>query len=499
MFKSSKKKKGSSADADENPALTKVFSTASMVRGTGLKRDGEKMGWCRRIFDPLVSCKCKKWPSHAEISAILEEGDVNKENLAELTETRWSTCFFRILHWFPLVNYFYFAFFQKSIGSFAVMATVDSLGEIGLLTGTVAALFYTVMTAMPTSVSWDEFDTVDRHWSSGSSADWANFTNGVVGCENVLTLDFDSEKCWKALTPDKAQVTKFSEGIEIGKYGCIVEEDSSMPWRPVSVRIGNQMSESANWLLFSVVLSVIFVISVQSLSKVPEKIGSMDMAVPEDAIEAWFFYGKWVILASILMLVWGALQAVFVIGDVMYVKFPQPWLETLCEQHGWNPVLDALGNHETFDTMVEIPAGKYSGGRYVSYVKASSWERWEHEEIVRGDVTTIIRDLDPMAANGKSYWLMGLWIVLGLLFCGYGAACADTQTKEEANKLLNKVAPKETVANPNFDQPTREMSDSAKAFDAHVQQLKSKNAAVEETDFGTRTETYGFDSGTGNN
>lgn len=47
----------------------------------------------------------------------------------------------------------------------------------GLLLGTIAALAYTVMTAMPTAVSWDEIDAVDNHWGGSGKQAWQAFSN----------------------------------------------------------------------------------------------------------------------------------------------------------------------------------------------------------------------------------------------------------------------------------------------------------------------------------
>jgi len=467
-------------------ALTQSGGSASLLRGTGLKIDNEgnisDKNWFQWLCDPLQACRIEHWG--AKEDAILETGDIAEE-LKTKIKKKGDFCFrkylFQVIHWFPIVNYFYFAFYQKSPGSFAMMVTVDSLGEVGLLVGTVAALFYTVMTAMPTSVSWDEFDTVDRHWESTTQASWATFTAGVAGCEDVMLQSYDNKKCWNALTENADGVTKYTDGtVEIGKYGCVIDGGGHMPWRPVSVRIGNQMSDSANWLLFSVILSVIFVISVQSLARVRQEIKSPDMDVPEDSIEAWFFFGRWVILGSLLMLVWGAYQAVSVIGDVMYVKFPHPWLEQICREHGWERVEDV-----TFDTLVEIPAAKYSGGRFVSYITASDTHRWSKELITRGNITTNIRDLDPMRKNGRSYWLMGVFTIGAMLLCGYGAACADTQAKIEQRKKLGEEidAPVDAaravyvVSDPQATtSPKRKLSENARKFQA-----------AQETEFGSKT------------
>lgn len=458
---------------------TRVLSN-SILRGTPFKetidpKTGEHRiedkNWFLRCCDPLNSLRCLSWPKPGEAFDKIDGTETLKGTRLDVLKSyegsTWKKVIFKAIHWLPIINYFYFTFYQKSPGDFVMMVTVESLGEVGLLVGTVAALFYTVMTAMPTSVSWDEFDAVDRHWQSTTRAQWANFTSGVKGCEGIITEAFstaagraddpyNNARCWKALvgknadgkdwekTDDNFKVTRYTtdaDSIVIGKYGCVIEPGDAMPWRPMSVRIANQMSDSANWLLFSVILSVVFVISAQSLSRVQ---GSEN----QDAVEAWFFFGRWVILASVLMLVFGAIAAVSVIGDVMYVKFPHMWLEELCKDHGWTRVGDE------FPTQTEIAAEMYTGGRFVQYISAADFERWNTKVIERGGLSSPIEDLDPMRQNGQSYILMIAFTIAAVVLCGYGAACADTQSKEELKKKLNEEQEKSSSTVGNTFAPT---------------------------------------------
>lgn len=120
--------------------------------------------------------------------------------------------------------------------------------------GTVAALLYTVMTALPGAVAWDEFDVVDNHFRSATEAQWVEFT----GCAETKvaykfpndtafpTPHWDPKKCtWESPDWDKTQGTRFSDytdpavenPIRIGKYGCQYKDDN-LPWQPMSTRAG---------------------------------------------------------------------------------------------------------------------------------------------------------------------------------------------------------------------------------------------------------------------
>ena len=120
-----------------------------------------------------------------------------------------------------------------------------------------AALLYTVMTAMPGSVAWDEFDVVDNHFRSATEAQWLDFT----GCTNTRRVKNDyidvqvpawsNSECkdanGKGLWVSDLYVdgNKFSDytdpnatdPIRIGKYGCQFSEDN-VPWKPMSTRLG---------------------------------------------------------------------------------------------------------------------------------------------------------------------------------------------------------------------------------------------------------------------
>ena len=190
--------------------------------------------------------------------------------------------------------------------------------------GTVAALLYTVMTALPGAVAWDEFDVVDNHFRSATEAQWVEFT-GCAGTKVAYTFPNgtdvnvphwdtkrSSKDCsWESPRWDKTQGTRFSaytdpaveNPIRIGKYGCQFRDDN-LPWQPMSTRLGNQFSVASTYLMISLVFSVIFTISVNALTQVKEDGDpERDMVVPDDAVEAWFFWGRWIVIFTVMTFV----------------------------------------------------------------------------------------------------------------------------------------------------------------------------------------------------
>lgn len=97
-----------------------------------------------------------------------------------------------------------------------------------------------------------------------------------------------------------------------------------------------------------------FTVSITSLTNVKENIDpDKDMQVPDDALEAWFFWGRWVIIFTVMSFIYGCMQCINVLNDIYYLKWPQQWLEQVCADNGWTPVLDpATGEAVTFDTQV---------------------------------------------------------------------------------------------------------------------------------------------------
>lgn len=433
--------------------------------------DPEFRSWGQRFCDPLNACHGETW-------------SLTKTKQVPWRQKSWKHKFFSVLHWFPVLNFFYFSFFQPSHHTGVLMVTIDSVQEVGLLIGTVAALVYTVMTAMPTSVSWDEFDVVDNHWSGPTEIAWKNFVDEYEVCkpDESKGETYDGkrhDKCWEHVRGGDTESTRVSiknvtwpednlidaDTVIIGKYGCQIDNNQKIPWRKMSVRLGNQMSAASNFLLISINLSIVFVISAVTLTRVKKEKNGFELEVPEDSIEAWFQYGKYVILGCFFTALWGFKLGLDVLGDIYYLKFPHPWLRKVCEAHGWVPLYTnktddasipfAFSNTPAtgydgvseWSAKTEILADQYvagpNGAQFVEYTSVSSMSRWWHGKITLGGVTTDITDMDPMQTNGFGFYTMTLASMVGLAICGYGQACADTKTKEKFAALAMEEVEKE--------------------------------------------------------
>ena len=60
------------------------------------------------------------------------------------------------------------------------MISPESVREICNMFGLVAALLYTILTAMPSSVTMDELDVMDNHWRGPTFDQFANYTESEV-------------------------------------------------------------------------------------------------------------------------------------------------------------------------------------------------------------------------------------------------------------------------------------------------------------------------------
>lgn len=150
------------------------------------------------------------------------------------------------------------------------------------------------------------------------------------------------------------------------------------------------------------------------------------MEIPEDSLEAWYWWARYHILGMLAALIWGVTKTLLALSDVYYLKFPQPWLENLCADNGWKPLSEA-GEEEGssfWEPRDEMPnAVKYTGGRFVEY-QSSVWRGWT-KQITIGDGTegypriiTDITGLDPGKENGQSPLVIFVFLCVGTLVLG---------------------------------------------------------------------------------
>ena len=331
-------------------------------------------------------CHTNSWLDYGKEWNVDDKGD-------KLVASNWSKMS-KVFEWTPLVNFIYYAFFQRSTRTGICMVTADSIVEIANNVGVIAALLYTVVTALPGAITWDELDIVDYHYKSVSEDVWG------AGLGATFTTN-DKNGDFSAFT---GPGTDYAD-IYIGKYGCQYSE-TYPPWQPMSVRMGNAMSGCATWLASSFFLAVLLIISVSSLTRVKRDTSGPEMEIPEDALEAWYWWARYHVIFMLACLIIGVTSTLLTLSDTYYMKFPQPWLEKLCYDHGWRQVLQYENGTETTDSSAsdanptsweprdEMPnAAKYAGGRFVEY-QSSTWRGWT-ESITIGDITTNIAYLDP--------------------------------------------------------------------------------------------------------
>lgn len=320
------------------------------------------------------------------------------------------------------------------------MVTADSVVEIANNVGLIAALLYTVVTALPGAITWDELDIVDYHYKSVTKEVW---NAGLGATFKDFAHDQGASEYTGRGTPFES-IDGNGTGIYIGKYGCQYS-DQYPPWMPMSVRLGNQMAYTGTWLAAAFFLAVLLIISVSSLTRVKRDITATDMEIPEDALEAWYWWARYHIIFMLLCLVWGVTKTLLTLSDVYYLKFPQPWLQNLCKDNGWVPVEDssADGGMAGWEPRDEMPnAIKYVGGRFVKYQSSMLWRGFK-KEIKIGDgsdkypltVTGGLEHLDPGRDNGQSPLIILGFIAIGAVILGYAQACADSNAKNFHQEL----------------------------------------------------------------
>jgi len=477
------------ASALSNPNTNMRDRSASVLE-VGKK---DERGDCCNLSDLAVgSCHPNSWIDYGEPWNIDENGN-------QLVASNWSRLS-KILEWMPIVNFIYYAFFQRSTRTGICMVTADSVVEIANNVGVIAALLYTVVTALPGAITWDELDIVDYHFKSVSKEVWT----GDGGLGGTYTANGDSTDHSAFTGPG----TDYPD-IYIGKYGCQFSEDYE-PWQPMSVRLGNAMSISATWLASSFFLAVLLIISVSSLTRVKRDVTGTEMEIPEDALEAWYWWARFHLIFMLGCLVLGVVSTLLTLSDTYYLKFPQPWLEKLCYDNGWRPVFQFENGTETRDGSAadageagasnweprdEMPnAAKYAGGRFVAY-QSSTWRGWT-KTITIGETVTDIEHLDPGRENGQSLWIIGGFLAIGCLILGYAQACADSNAKNYFQRL-----DKEKMQGVPLDQLIKERRDRAKT----VGKRRGKRSVIRRDNKPTRNSTttsthnnnnFGFDETT---
>lgn len=339
--------------------------------------------------------------------------------------------------WLPFVNFFYYVFCQTSTRTGVCMVTSDSIIEIANNVALIAALLYTVVTALPGAITWDELDIVDYHYKSVSKEVWEGALEATyTSSEDDTSMSGVFGSSGKGASAYTGNGTDFPE-IYIGRYGCQYSKQYP-PWQPMSVRLGNEMAQTGTWLAVSFFLAILLIISISSLTRLKRDTTSAEMEIPEDSLEAWYWWARYHIIGMLGFLILGVGKTLLALSDVYYLKFPQPWLEQLCLDNGWEPVVTQDGNETSFEFWEprdEMPnAVKYAGGRFVQY-QSSVWRGWTKEITIGNNSTeyptkvTEIENIDPGRENGQSPWIIVICIFAGTFILGYAQACADSNAK----------------------------------------------------------------------
>ena len=93
-------------------------------------------------------------------------------------------------------------------------------------------------------------------------------------------------------------------------------------------------------------------------------------------------------------------------------------------------MLDENGEQVLFDTMTEISAVQYEGGRFVSYISAYASARSFAKAITINSHTTSFEHDDPVQANGVGFYAVCVATFMAASFCGWAQACADANVKK---------------------------------------------------------------------
>ena len=328
---------------------------------------------------------------------------------------------------------------QMSAVDNVAMVSVGSIREICSLVGLVAALVYTVMTALPTATHWKEWEQIDFHFKTASAAEWETLV----------------EPAWNDVTNSAPSI---GSGIAVGRYGCQVE--TGHLGVPMSVKLGNLYAGATIWLMVDIILSSLVLLSVSTLTQIKVKGGGGEMAVPDSALEKWWLWMRWIVVAMVGVLLLGAGRSINAVSDTYYVKYPQPWLQNLCRDLGWVPIPCTDGSaqfcdehdYEVFETeSFEVFARKYVNGSFVKWNSNFARSAARDSLLVYGSISTDITGLDGMRQTGTGIFILFGVSFFAVLIAGYAQKFADDATKDDWKEATEDiVGPKSATDNFGF-------------------------------------------------
>jgi len=247
--------------------------------------------------------------------------------------------------------------------------------------------------------------------------------------------------------------------VQVGKWGC--QWSSKYEDQLLSIRMADSISGTAMVLVVTIMLSVVIIVSASTLTSTrhkeePGKL-SREFSVPEEAMEAWWVLMRFVMLVTMVMMLYGALLSINVMNDVSYMKYPQPWLRTRCEEAGWT-LVENTGMVVDGEYVEEL----YEGGRILQY-----WASYSIGRVGK------LKGTDPLYQYGIGYiWgtcITGVAVVMAgyAQYMAYNSAEILKERNEDAVKVGDAIGDA-TAAAESAEEATGDASTftGAATFDA---------------------------------
>jgi len=203
-----------------------------------------------------------------------------------------------------------------------------------------------------------------------------------------------------------------TNGFTIGKYGC--QWSTSHKERTMSIRVGDAIGASSMWLLCTLLLSIVLIVTVSTLTrskvKTDEVNAPVEYAVPEENMEVWWWYMRFIALLNVFAMCYSMLLSINVLNDMAYLKFPMPWITQRCMAEGEWTLVDPTCVDKFGDD-----ACQYENGKILKYLSSYSGERLGK-----------YNEFDSLASFGWFYVAGTPVLLLCIIVAGYAQHRAET-------------------------------------------------------------------------
>ena len=202
----------------------------------------------------------------------------------------------------PIINFFYFAFFDDATGP------PPSRDDVSALANTIAlvtALLFTIVAAVPMSVSTDDLNEWDWKYGVTGSHGCFGFNMYMYGGYTAEGMDWN---------------TDISQAVD--RLPSFARDGKVMG----SKQLADGTTQSIIWLISSTLFSVLVLISLATLPEAEQ---------PDHKLQYWWAVIKYVLLLASILAMLGIWKTIQVLQWFFWMVFPDNYQRQVCRDAGW--------------------------------------------------------------------------------------------------------------------------------------------------------------------